>query len=349
MCAERLIQRARRASAERGLTLSELMIAMGLTGVVAVMLLASAQVQTGLSRQASQTQYVQDNVRSAMEEIVQNVRRAGKSFITKSAVNAVPPSNPQRLQAVSIVNAAGGANTPDALNLILIDDSVTGTLMQDASQFTNPLYVNNSLGMARGAMFTLSNFNSAVLYSLTLDPGAAALSGIGVAALTITPPPVPPASTLFRGSIINRASLLSYRVDTTIIPGTPVLVLQDGAPLDMTQPAQIVAENIEDLQFALGVDGLFTGVSDGRIAETGKAPNDDEWINNYPGEVTPAVLPAGSVVAALRITVIGRTATAGDQLAPGRPAAEDRAAGGQDYFRRRVLTTQVALRAMATN
>ena len=345
MCAER---ETRRRGREAGLTLSELMIAMGLTSVVAVMLLASAQVQTGLSRQASQMQYAQDNVRAAMEEIVQNVRRAGKSFNTMSAVNAVSPFNPQRLMAVTVVNAAMGANTPDRLDLMLVEDGDTATLMEDASQFTNPLRVNKALAnMTDRSLFVLSDFKSAVLYSLVGTPGAATLNGINVVTLAVTPPPVTPAP-MFKGSIVNTVKLLSYRIDTTVFPGMPVLVLQEGVPLDMSQQPQVVAENVEDLQLAVGVDGLFSGVRDGRISETGKATNDDEWVYNFPGEAMPMVLPGNAVMLALRITVVGRTASAGEQLAPGRPAAEDRPAGGQDYLRRRTLTTQIGLRNIAT-
>ncbi|MCS6915646.1 MAG: PilW family protein [Myxococcales bacterium] len=345
MCGERLIC-VRKTPYQRGLTLSELLIAMGLTSAVALMLLAAARVQTSIQRQEGQTHYVQDNVRSALEDIVQNVRRAGTSFISLVAVNAVPPHNPQRLSAITVLNSS---TAPDVLHLVIIDDSATGTLMQNSDQYTNPLLVNNALGMTQGSLFTLTNFNHAILYQLAQNPTPTVHLGIPVFALRVTPPPVAPPAPMFRGSIVNRASLLSYRIDTTVIPGMPVLVLQDGAPLNMASPPEIVAENIEDLQVSIGVDGLTNGVADGRITEVGKAANDDEWVFNFAGETMPMTLPKGSVVAAVRITVVGRTATAESQLGPGRPAVEDRAAGPPDGFRRRLLTTQVAVRSMVTN
>jgi hypothetical protein len=188
-----------------------------------------------------------------------------------------------------------------------------------------------------------------VLYRLTQDPQAAVVMGRPVALLHVTPPPIAPPTDFFavRG-LIFRARPMVYRIDTTLLNGKPALVLQDFAPLDTTQPLQIVAENIVDLQVALGVDGLRTGQPSGTLEETGAAANDDEWVYNFPGEVLPQPLPPGSRIAAVRVTVVARTEDA-EQPLQRRPALEDRPAGPVDGHRYRLLPMTVYLRSAVTN
>jgi hypothetical protein len=100
-----------------------------------------------------------------------------------------------------------------------------------------------------------------------------------------------------------------------------------------------VAEHIEDLQFAFGLDTD----DDGMV---------DEWLNggetddfDGDGDLADADKP---LIRAVRISVLGRTARARKELkADRRPAVEDHAvAGSTDYFRRRLSQVMVAVRNM---
>lgn len=342
--------------AQAGLTLSEVLVAMGLTGLVTVMVFGMSQLIGDSQQREESTQYVQDNVRSATEELLRGVQKAGTSFLSRQAQNAVPPRSPASVWAVRVVDNPSNApssNGPDALELIRIDDSVRSTLMQDTDGQSSSLLVDSAAGLRGGSYVVLSDFQSAILYRLTTDPTPQTLYGnqgnIPVQQLIVTPPPSAPSFALSAGAMVNLAQPVRYSVSTTLMAGTPTLVLQDGAPVDSTQPLQVVADHIEDLQVALGVDGLLNGLSDGQLSEVGAAAGDDEWIYNVAGESFPAALPQGAQVIAVRITVIGRTREVSEALGPGRPAAENRPAGAPDGYRRRVLSTVIGLRSLLTS
>jgi type II secretory pathway pseudopilin PulG len=340
-----------RQSAARGLTLVELMVAMGLSSLVILALLAYAQTQTAIQRQTQQATALQANVQAAVEEMSTSLRAAGSSFTAGFATNAVPPGTPTRVLGVTVQNnvlGAPGGDGPDALLVLVSDDAPYATLLDDAAQGTTPLVVDGDAGLRQGDFLLLSDFTDAVLYRLTQDPAAATFNGEAVTHLAVTPPVATPPTPFFKGAKVFRARPLVYRLDTNVIEGLSVLTLQDGAPFVTSEPPQIVAEHIEDLQVAIGIDGLWGGIRDGVLQEIGKDPDDDEWVYNRAGETLPDPLPAGSVITAVRVTVIGRGSQPGDQLTPGRPAVEDRPAGPPDNFRRRLLTAQIYLRASAT-
>ncbi len=337
-----------RSGATGGFTLVELLIALGLTGLVAVALLAAARVQTTLQRQEQQAQQTQDNVRSSVEELVHSLHQA----MSGVAANAVPPGTPATISGVTVLNNVLGAangDSPDTLQLVLNDDSVVAALLQDAGPGTQPIVVNTGSAFRSNDFFTLTDFNKAILCRLTVDPQAGTANGLDVGQLWMSGPLPVSKLTFLRGSLAVRARLLAYQINTTLFSGTPLLTLQDGAPLDTTKAEEIVAENIEDLQIAVGVDGLHTSILDGTIQEVGAAVDDDEWVYNYPGETMPDPLPPVARISAVRISVVGRTTQAGELLGPGRPAVEDRPAGPPDHYRWRVLTVRVSLRPLATN
>lgn len=331
------------------MTLVELMVALGLTSLVALALFSLAQTQTTLGRQTQQAQRLQDNLRASMEELASSVRRAGRSFNAGVVANAVPPGSPQWLPAVRVINSSGA---PDQLQLLMIEESPLLSLMATADATSTQLLVDSGSGAMSfqpGSFVVLSNFNRGTLYQLTAAPTMVVLSGVSVDRLPVMAPAFNPGVTYAPGALVTRARLIGYSIDTTSLSGLPALALQDGAPL-VTGSPELVAELIEDMQVAVAVDGLLSGSANQSLQEQGAAANDDEWVYNFPGEVMPDPLPAGAVLTAVRITLVARGAQA-ETGAPGtnRPAAEDRPAGTADGFQRRVLTTTVMLRSLSTN
>jgi prepilin-type N-terminal cleavage/methylation domain-containing protein len=117
--------------------------------------------------------------------------------------------------------------------------------------------------------------------------------------------------------------------------------------LDDDQPAQLLAEGIEDMQVAYACDASALGVADGIITE-GADPGSrlaDDWTYNEPGDIEPARCQRPDAV---RITLVARTLTPDPTLADAsgnaRPATEDAAAAPADLFRHRAVTATVRLR-----
>jgi hypothetical protein len=110
-----------------------------------------------------------------------------------------------------------------------------------------------------------------------------------------------------------------------------------------------VAEAIEDLQIAIGIDqGVApTFETDGQVGDdVAAAGDDDEWIYNHPDDSGPQAAVDAVPYRALRLTVtarsIGETTTVPTSI---RPPAEDREGGTEaDVFRRRSLSTTVEIR-----
>jgi hypothetical protein len=241
-----------------------------------------------------------------------------------------------------------GGDGPDVLEILGADAVAGATLVEEAAPLATALTIDGAGDLRAGALVLLSDFHDAVLYRLKAEPAAVTSNGAPAARLLVDAPAMPAPTSFFPGAMLFRARPLSYSIDNTIFEGRPTLVLRDGAPIDGTAAPHAVAEDIEDLQVALGVDGRRGGVASGTVEELGAAANDDEWVYNVPGESLPALLPPGSRIAAVRVTVVGRTATPGD-AGPGRPAVEDRAAGPRDGYRWRLLTTTVYLQSVAMN
>jgi type II secretory pathway pseudopilin PulG len=330
---------------EGGLTLTELLVAMGLSSLVAVALLTMAQVHTTLQGREQSAQRALDNVRAAVEEIASSLHDAGGPFLAQAATNAVPPFAPPLLAPVRVTNGVDG---PDTLEVLGADRVAGATLVEEAAPLATALTIDAGGDLRAGALVLLSDFHDAVLYRLKADPMAVTTNGAPAARLQVDAPAMPAPTAFFPGAMLFRARPLVYSLDSTLLGGRPALVLRDGPPIDYTATPQLVAEDIEDLQVAVGVDGLRGGVASGTLEEVGDAANDDEWVYNVAGESLPAVLPPGSRVAAVRVTIVGRTATSGD-VGGGRPAVEDRPAGPRDGYRWRLLTTTVYLDSVAMN
>jgi prepilin-type N-terminal cleavage/methylation domain-containing protein len=115
--------------------------------------------------------------------------------------------------------------------------------------------------------------------------------------------------------------------------------------LDGSSPTgpQVLAEGIEDLQVAFACDLN----SDGVLTEGTADKTTDEWTLNDPNDPIPLTNAAKcNQPSAIRLTLIARSLTEDNGIDAvltnnRRPAAENRAAGAPDQFRRRVMTTTV--------
>jgi Tfp pilus assembly protein PilW len=140
--------------------------------------------------------------------------------------------------------------------------------------------------------------------------------------------------------------------------GTPKLMMQQRHRCGNAGTPQVLAEGIEDLQVSFACDtGTTLGPNLNNLNGTlDEGTNDmtrrvDEWWNNVPNDVLPAMNTAGfcNLPTAVRITMVARTLAPDDLIDPaasgnGPMDVEDHRQPSPrptDQYRRRVLTTTV--------
>jgi prepilin-type N-terminal cleavage/methylation domain-containing protein len=155
-------------------------------------------------------------------------------------------------------------------------------------------------------------------------------------------------------------SFFIQRQDADAIPN---LMMQQRHLNGAAGAPQILAEGIEDLQVSFACDtgtlaahnltalnGILDEGADDAVHSNDAARQNDEWWNNVPGDVLPAVDTDGfcNLPTAVRITLVARSLAPDDLIDPatgnGPLDIEDHRQGSprpRDSFRRRVLTTTV--------
>jgi prepilin-type N-terminal cleavage/methylation domain-containing protein len=313
-----------------GFTLMELMVslvifAFAISGVLAV---AVSMVQG--FREQRMTVSAEGAVRGALDYI---------SDIVRQASPAAPTGNIQDAKtcwigAVKLSNGTG-LNGSDKLDLIYAAGSVVTSSRTAYVAGTTSLDVADATGLAVADTIVISNANQGHFVKITaISTNTLTLEAqCGTIAL--------PAGGYVAGSLVVRAARAEFSIaDSGDGTSTPMLWMDpDG---DGTAAAEPLAEGVEDMQLALGIDHDNDG---GAINEIGTAADDDDWIYNKSGDT----LLTGAI-RAVRITLVARTTTAG--LAGGtnpfrRPALEDNSAGSTyDNHPRRVLRSIIEIRNM---
>lgn len=326
---------------ERGLSLVEVLVALSVGALIATAGLALAQVLARVNRDQAMIQSLTDNLRGALMQIGTDARMAGAGMGGTDAYNAVT-SSPARVEAVRVVNSS---TAPDQIDLLTAPGSGLATSFASTITSSTSLTVDSSGGanFAVGDYALLTNFTDSILYRVS-STGNTVVSGVSARALGVSPPASFPATTFPAGSLLMKASVLRYSVGLGTAVGMPtrsVLLVEDGAPLGATTATSMAAEDVIDMQIAMGIDGINGQAADGQLVEVGAAANDDEWVYNIAGDTLPA---SPYTLRALRITLVGRSSSEGQQLGNGRPRAEDRAAGSADRFRWRLQREVVMIR-----
>ncbi|HTL39075.1 MAG TPA: PilW family protein [Kofleriaceae bacterium] len=342
-----------RETNEKGFTLIELMISLVIFSFAIAGVLSVAVSITQGFREQRQAVQAEAAVRVPMDFILDSLRQAGPGVASPVNVQDITTCTSG---AITVGNAPGG--TYDSRNIIAGTDTLdviyaTGavaTSTRDAygANDAGPITVNDASQFSDGDYVVITDFTKAVFTrvstvtgsDLTLD-GAA--SGCTVSWPTTACTDCSSAGAGFnKGATVIRAQHAHFFIaDLGDGSGVPALWMDPdaGGALD----AEPLAEGIEDMQIAVGIDANGTnGVEEGATAST-----TDEWRYNISGDTAPV---ATDIIRAARVTLIARTgALSGKQATSGptlqRPAAEDHtAATSQDTYRRRVLRTIVELR-----
>ena len=316
------------------MTLVELMVAMAILGIVIAAAFNVAFTMMSSYRDHRRAVAVERAARGAMAVLAGAVRNASPGLADANIMDLVGCTE---LKGVDVVNAT---DAPDALRVVHARGGVVTSLREAFNQSQNSITVLDASAFAAGDQVVITDFDKAVIAeieSLT-DNGAD-----WTLQLTRTPSDCGAFVGNFTFEVLAtvvRAQLAEFSVSDTDIP---VLMMDRDGPGAAYEP-EPVAEGIEDLQIAIGVD---QGPVDGQIGpDVAAAANDDEWVYNVPGDSPPVAAVTATPYRALRLTVTARSVTETSTVPISlRPPAEDRdGAEVADVFRRRSLSTTVEIR-----
>ncbi|HEY3358332.1 MAG TPA: PilW family protein [Polyangia bacterium] len=348
------------APAERGFTLVEVLISLALASLILVATLAFVAAQGRAHRDSMELQTMQMGVRAALDRILRDSRSAAAGFSSGTvSVQDVTAANLDivTLDAVSLGHTLGsnlsntGTGGADELNLVFADGRGVTSSTKDAAGVINRQATAQAITVLDITGFTTTYPDNFVLVSnggvdailigvrtITPTAGLPPTGTLTLDPMTTKPANVFPAglASFPGGSLIMTASAVTYRIDATIFGSTePALVMARGGPLGITGFVDPLASQVEDLQVALGYDGLNGGVLDGFITENpALGANRDEWAFNLTGDTLTGAI---TTLRAIRVSLVARSVQS-------RPSGADAitiedhapATTGVNYFRRRL-------------
>jgi prepilin-type N-terminal cleavage/methylation domain-containing protein len=353
---------------EQGFTLVEILVSLFLACLILAGTLSFLVMQSRSHRDSMELQTMQMGLRVALERVLRDTRSASAGFSTGTvSIQDVTAANLGlvTLNAVSLGHTVGsnlsntGTDGSDELNLIFADGRGVTNTTKDAAGTVNKQATAQAITVLDVRGFTttypdnfvlVSNAADAILLQVTaVAVGTPAPSGtITLAGMTTQPANTFPGAlaNFPGGSMILTAAAVTYRIDASVFGTTePALVMVRGGPLGITGTVDPLATQVEDLQVALGYDGLGGGALDGFITENLAAgPNLDEWAFNLAGDTQTGAITA---LRAVRVSVVTRS-TSSRSVGREALAVEDHApaATGVTYLRRR-LTGVASVRNLA--
>jgi prepilin-type N-terminal cleavage/methylation domain-containing protein len=314
---------------QRGFTLVELMISLVLFALVVSGILAVAVSMTGGFREQRDATNAEGLVRVPIDYMADVVRQAspGVSNFNIQDADTCSPS------ALTVTNNPGN---PDALDVIYASGGVVTSVKTDFTGNAGVIDVVDSNGFGQNDYVVITNLGQGHFYKITSTTATTLTVQALCGALVL------PGGGYVAGSLAIRAAHATFTV--AALPLETITALWMDPDAGGAQAAEPLAEGIEDMQIAIGLDGN----NDGLGADTGGAG--DEWIYNNSGDAAilawpPA--PALGTIRAVRITLVARSANidTGNALLGQRPTVEDHAAGAPDNYRRRILKTTIEFRS----
>lgn len=326
---------------QSGLTLVELMISMVIVSIAVAAAFALGFSMVNSYREHRRLMEVERTARVSMEIVADTIRLASAGVPTADLDDLVwcspfaplaVENNTNAPDELHVIHASGGVltalratyDTGDAYIDVFIDEAFNGTELQ-AGDFV--IITNGETAHFR-EIERLASFTTAdhLLLYLTDSPCSS------------TPFP---AGGFAPGSLVIRAQSTHFYIEDGATTGNiPTLMMKPDDPNNIgNEPAEPIAQGIEDMQVAVGVDA-----NDDGALEEGPSTT-DEWYYNVPGDSAPPLI-IDDPPRAIRLTLVARSLNeTSSQAASARPGAEDRtAANAPDVFRRRVLSSVLEIR-----
>ena len=321
-----------RDAGQAGMTLVELMIAMVILGIVIAAAFNVAYTVMNSYRDHRKAMAVERSARGAMTVLADAIRNASPGVETAQITDLVGCST---LQGINVVNRSDG---PDTLQMVYATGAVITSIRQVFDQGSTDMVVLDGSGLKAGDQVLVTDFdNRGHLVAITdvTDNGDSYTLSLASAPDAMCSP-APAAFSYAVLSTVLKAQVAEFSV---LEGDVPVLMMdRDGAGPEEPEP---VADGIEDLQIAIGIDEN----GDGEVS-TDAPDGIDEWFYNHEDDGDPALAITARPYRALRITVVARSMDeTTNQPTSLRPKAEDHAgATSADVYRRRSLSTRVEIR-----
>lgn len=318
---------------ESGLTLIELMIAMVILGIVVSAAMNVAYTIMNSYRDHRKAMAVERSARGAMTVLADAIRNASPGVENAQITDLVGCST---LTGIDVINRTDG---PDTLQIVYASGGFVTSIRAVFDQNSTEMVVLDGSGLKAGDQIMVTDFdNRGHLMAITdvTDNGGDYTLSLASAPTSMCSP-APAAFSYPVLSTVIRAQVAEFAIDDS--GDVPVLTMdRDGAGAADPEP---VAEGIEDLQFAIGIDEN----GDGEVSAD-QPSGVDEWFYNHEDDANPALAITARPYRALRITVVARSIDETTARATSiRPKAEDHDGATQpDVFRRRSLSTRVEIR-----
>jgi prepilin-type N-terminal cleavage/methylation domain-containing protein len=325
------------AGAPRGFTLVELMISLVIFSIAIAGVLSVAVSMNQGFREQRQATSAEDNARGAMDFIADAIRSASPGVqqtgvirddltctcFAASASTACPA--PIGAAGVAVTNST---TAPDTLRVVFASGGVVTSTRTTYSKGDTSITLTETSGISVGDQLLVTNLTDGDIVTVT---AVSTTSGVGN--VTVAASPCSAFTTTYPTlSIVVRVLRAKFFIDTTNANGFGTNVLLMDPDDDGTATPEPLAENVEDLQVALGLD-------DTSATPAGQV---DYW--EYSSTTNGA--KAGTLRAArLTFVTLTKQALQGGTSTFKRPAAEDHAtASSFDNYRRRVLNSAVEIR-----
>jgi len=338
--------RTRRRHSQRGFTLIELMVSLVLFAVVTAGLMSVAVTMAKGFHDQDAVVDTESASRASMDYISDTLRTASPGVPLNSIVdlssNTCETGAFRFTNNAPTTNAGVYTNTSDKLTIIYASGAVVTTAL---TAFTAPgaLSVVDSSEISAGDFVLITDFqNGHLAYVTSTSPGVIDIDAFACGT------PINGGTGYPAGSVVIRAQKASFFIQD--VDNVPALMFDADADGIRYQPEPI-AEGIEDLEIAVGVDadgnGILNKTGSTTVFEDTSAAGADEWQGNVNGEIpdNSVFVPAGPV-RAVRISLVARSTIAYSGVNTYKlGAVEDRPANGAvDNFRRRTLSTIIEIR-----
>lgn len=306
----------RRFAGNAGFTLVEMLIAVAIAGIVGMAALTVFTTSTRTTTAQTDLTQTQQSVRASMDHLSLKVRTAGFGLPERQTFSLTFGPN-TFTRPVTVTNNNAG---PDTLTLVGIGYDA-GALNAFGSNGCNAAGVN---------CLSLSSTDPALANAKYISVGGASfqeVAGVAGNIITLTKRLELP-DDFFRITptpSIYLLQALQYSIATDLLGCSalvPCLAVQDFSGVTGGGQRNVLAQGIEDMQI-----GIY-----------------DSPIVNQPATFSAGATTSSATLSALRINLVGKSQTPDNSGIFQRPALEDRVAGANDSFRRRVLTSVVKIR-----
>lgn len=309
----------------RGFSLVELMVALGLSTIVASGVLMLTRSQLTAYELNDSVVRAQQNARAGLEFVETQLRRACGGISQGAVTVNLPGVAPYQTSCVRYFNAAtpsAGSFTSstgtggDAIEVLYATPNANASYANvnaivGWATTTPSVVVSDMSGFAVGDTVVVTNFRYAEVFQIaTINGGVAPATGVGsIVFASLTAPPLapaggPPTTTLYTpaagDSMLKASSIALYYVAGTGLQTGQLVLDPDGMLGTSHTDAQPLVDGVADFQLAFGLDWQAAAPANGTqnnglITENpaaGRAAGDDEWVGNASGETLPLV-PVG--------------------------------------------------------